>query len=92
MNDLQRKRNMAVAAVDQLDAQLDEALSRIDIDLLCAIIENVTMMSDASAKEGNSLTFCGDRRLWRIMAACAMTRLNEELVKRHDEEVRDGDE
>lgn len=83
---------MAVSATDQLDAQLDEMLSGVDLELLCSIIDNVTMMGDVSAKQGSSLTFCGDRRLWRLVSACAVIRLNAELVRRHDEEVGHGDQ
>jgi len=86
VNATRRSRNRAVAAVDQLDADLSECLSRMDLGVLCSIVEHATIVSDAAAKPGPALTFMGDRMFWRIVAACAMKRLNDELVIRHDAE------
>ena len=86
MRATRRSRNRAVAAVDQLDAELGECLSRIDLGVLCSIVDNATVLSDAAAKPGPPLTFMGERIFWRVVAACALKRLNDELVRRHDEE------
>ena len=64
MNAARRSRNRAVAAVDQLDADLGECLSRMDLGVLCSIVEHATIMSDAAAKPGPALTFMGDRMFW----------------------------
>mgnify|MGYP007089739584 CR=1 FL=1 len=86
MNATRRSRNRAVAAVDQLDADLSECLSRMDLGVLCSIVENATTMSDSASKPGPDLAFMADRMFWRIVSACAMKRLHEELVRRHDQE------
>ena len=86
MNETRRSRNRAVAAVDQLDAELEECLGSMQLEPLCAMVENATAMSDAAAKAGAPLAFHADRVFWRVVAACAMKRLNDELVRRHDAE------
>ena len=86
MKAVRRSRNRAVAAVDQLDAELNECLSMMDLGVLCAMVDNATVMSDTASKPGAALTFMGDRMFWRIVSACAMKRLNDELVRRHDQE------
>ena len=86
MKATRRSRNRAVAAVDQLEAELSECLSSMDLGVLCAIVDNATVMSDSAAKPGPPLAFMGERMFWRVVSACAMTRLNDELVRRHDQE------
>lgn len=86
MNAARRSRNRAVAAVDQLDADLEECLASMALEMLCAMVDNATAMSDAASKAGAPLAFHADRAYWRIVAACALKRLNDELVRRHDEE------
>lgn len=75
-----------MAAVDQLDAELDEVLGSIDLEVLCAMVDNVTLMGDSVAKTGSDVAFAGSRQFWRVVAACATKRLNDELVRRHDAE------
>ena len=86
MRAARRSRNRAVAAVDQLDAELNECLSVMDLGVLCAMVDNATTMSDSASKPGPDLAFMADRMFWRIVSACAMKRLNDELVRRHDQE------
>jgi hypothetical protein len=75
-----------VAAVDQLDAELDECLASMALEVLCSMVDNATAMSDAASRAGAPLAFHADRAYWRVVAACAMKRLNDELVRRHDQE------
>jgi len=58
----------------------------MDLCVLCSIVDNATVLSDAAANAGPPLTFMGERMFWRVVSACAMKRLNDELVRRHDEE------
>ena len=87
-------RNRAMAACDQLDTDVLGTVRSLELEVLCAFIENVTMISDHACDPRTRdarIMFVGDAEMWRFVAACAIVRLNEELARRHDQEVGHGD-
>jgi len=88
-------RNRAMAACDQLDTDVLGTVRSLELEVLCAMIDNVTQISNEAcrpAKRDSRILFIGDAEMWRFVAACAIVRLNEELARRHDEEVDNGNE